>query len=297
MVISNSFIVLTQATVIYFDITMIKLLADIRKTDVSLAGGKGASLGEMISIGIPIPQGFVVTPDSFNELSKLDESIRQDILNSFDDLEMNRVAVRSSALAEDGSDASWAGQMETFLNVQKEDLIGMVEKCRESIESNRASAYAQGKDSKSSLSMAVVVQSMIDSEMSGVMFTANPVSMALDQIMIESCLGLGELLVGGEITPENIIVNKDSLRIIVSTPPNQKHMMVYDQGNKLIEVAQDKQTQPILDPKMIIKLAEMGKKIESHYGSPQDIEWAVYNNELYITQSRPITTLNLGDIS
>lgn len=242
----------------------IKSLSEISKNDVALVGGKGASLGELTQAGISVPSGFVITTSGFQK------EIEQEILKAFDKLNAQRVAVRSSAVAEDSSDASWAGQLETYLNVSRKDLIEKVKQCWDSINSERAKTYALGQDlSREQLKVAVVVQRMVDSKAAGVMFTVNPVSEDRGEVMIESVSGLGESLVSGSVTPDNFVIDKESLEI----------------------KSRDIQQESISD-ESIKKLVNLGKAVEVHYGRPQDIEWAIdEQGKIWILQSRPITTL------
>lgn len=245
----------------------IKQFNDISKDDVNLIGGKGASLGEMANVGIPVPPGFVITTEGFQK------DIEKEILEAFDRLDTDKVAVRSSAVAEDSSQASWAGQLETYLNVSREDLITKVKECWESIKSERAVDYASQQNlSKEQLMVAVVIQKMVDSQAAGVMFTVNPVSKDKNEVMIESVLGLGESLVQGAVTPDNFIVDKETLEIKSKNLQKENEQSISDENIK--------------------KIVELGKKIEDHYGNPQDIEWAIDGqNKIWILQSRPITTL------
>lgn len=246
--------------------SFIKKFSEISKDDVGLVGGKGASLGEMTHAGIPVPLGFVITTEGFQE------NIEQEALESFDGLGTEKVAVRSSAVAEDSSSASWAGQLETYLNITREDLVSKIKECWESIKSERAQDYASQQNlSEDQKKVAVVVQKMVDAKSAGVMFTVNPVSTDKNEVMIESTLGLGEKLVQGEIIPDNFIIDKQTSEI------------------KSKDLQQEKQT---ISDEDIKRLVELGKKIEEHYGKPQDIEWAIDDqNKIWILQSRPITTL------
>lgn len=246
--------------------SIIKKFSEITKESVNLVGGKGASLGEMISAGIPVPPGFVITTEGFQK------DIEQEALEAFDQLNAEKVAVRSSAVAEDSSSASWAGQLETYLNTTREDLIAKIKDCWDSINSERAKDYASQQNlSEDQMKVAVVVQKMVDAQSAGVMFTVNPVSTDRNEVMIESALGLGEKLVQGEIIPDNFIVDKETLEV------------------KSRDLQQEKHT---LSDEKIKELVELGKKIENHYGKPQDIEWAIdEQNKIWILQSRPITTL------
>lgn len=243
----------------------IKKFNEITKDDVALVGGKGASLGEMTTAGFPVPPGFVITTEA---LGKIQE---EEILKAFDELDAKKVAVRSSGVAEDSSQASWAGQLETYLNVSREDLINKVRECWDSIKSDRALSYASMQNlSKEQLFVAVVVQKMIDAKAAGVMLTVNPVSENRNEVMVESVFGLGEALVQGSITPDNFLVDKETLDI----------------------KSKDLQNNQTITDKEIKKLVSLGKNIETHYGKSQDIEWAIDENEkIWILQSRPITTI------
>lgn len=244
----------------------IKFFSEISKEDVNLVGGKGASLGEMVNANIPVPSGFVITTEGFQK------DIDKEILEAFDKLNAERVAVRSSAVAEDSSSASWAGQLETYLNISRDNLINKVKECWDSIKSERALSYASQQNLPADqLLVAVVIQKMVDAQSAGVMFTANPVTNNREEVMIESVLGLGEQLVQGSVTPDNFLIDKNTLEI------KSKDLQV------------DKQT---IFEENLQKLVELGKKIENHYGNPQDIEWAIDNQDkIWILQSRPITTL------
>lgn len=242
----------------------IKTFNEISNEDVSLVGGKGASLGEMTQVGFPVPPGFVITTEAREQINK------EEIFKAFDLLNAEKVSVRSSAVAEDSSSASWAGQLETYLNVSRENLIEYIKKCWESIRSDRARSYAKQQNLSEDQLMAVVVQKMVEVKAAGVMFTANPVTKSKEEIMIESVLGLGEKLVQGAVTPDNFVVDKENAKI--------KSMDLQD-------------IQTISDD-IVKALVELGKKIENHYGFPQDIEWAIdEQNKIWILQSRPITTI------
>lgn len=267
----------------------------ISKNDVPLVGGKGASLGEMTSAGVPVPPGFVVTTEAFTLYNKqeIPLDIQEQILKAYDELGAERVAVRSSAIAEDSSTASWAGQLESYLNITRSNLIENIRECWKSIKSERALAYAAEQNlPEDKLAVAVVVQKMVDSESAGVMFTVNPITKNTEEIMIDAGFGLGELLVQGMITPDDFVVDKGTLEIKDRNVNTQDNMMVYQNGETIeVEVPGEKKSQPALNDEQIKQLAQLAKKIEDHYQTPQDIEWALENDKLYILQSRPITTL------
>ncbi len=273
----------------------IKKFEDISKNDVTTAGGKGASLREMINAGIPVPSGFVVTTKAFKDFSDktFSETFKKEVLSAFDKLKTGRVAVRSSAVAEDSSSASWAGQLESYLNVSRENLLENIILCFGSIKSDRAKAYAKdNKTKKDDLAVAVVVQKMVNSEVSGVIFTANPVTGNKDEIVIESGYGLGEYIVQGIITPDNYIVDKNKLSILNKDLGSKDKMYAFDgKKNKSINVSEKLRDKFSLNDNQVIELTKLGKRIEDHYGFPCDIEWAFEKGRFYITQSRPITTL------
>ncbi len=228
-------------------------LKKISKKDIALAGGKGASLGEMMQAGIPVPPGFVILAGAFD---------KKEILAEFKKLKTKYVAVRSSATAEDSLSASWAGQLESYLNVTEKNLFKSIEKCRVSINSPRAVAYRREKKlGNKKISVAVVIQKMVQPETSGICFTANPVTGDRNEMIIEAGPGLGEAIVGGKITPDTYIINKKSI-------------------DKNIGVGH-----------LYLELAKLCLKIEKLFKYPQDIEWAFAKGKIYILQSRPITTL------
>ncbi len=305
--------------------------ASIRKTDIPLVGGKGANLGEMYSAGIPVPDGFVVTAKAYydflnttslrhkilTELSGLDvddskalqraskniktailaaqmpANLAKEIQRAYHKLsgEHDRlVAVRSSATAEDLPDASFAGQQETFLNVKGADnVIKNVQACWASLFEARAIFYrTENGFNHFKVGIAVPVQLMVQSEVSGIMFTVNPLTNNSREISIEAAYGLGQPIVSGEVTPDQYILNKDTLRIKTRYISKQTWQLTYAGKTKISKAYQKKQK---LADKYVVKLAELGRKIEEHYGRPQDIEWGMEKGKLLIVQSRPVTTL------
>lgn len=326
-----------------------KTFKDISKNDISITGGKGASLGEMTQAKIPVPQGFVILVDTFDrfleetdlnvaiaaELAKINykdinsiddasviirdlisdaempKDLEEVFLKEFKKLNANYVAVRSSATAEDSSVASWAGELETYLNTTKDNLIENIKKCWSSLFTSRALFYAfekkivtvngqrkiRAKTCKKlvdcyPVGVAVVVQKMAQSEVSGICFTVHPVTKDKNQMVIEAGWGLGEAIVGGKITPDTYIISKKDWTILDINISQQKMMIIKSSsGVKETKVPKGKQSEQKLSGKQIIQLAKSCQKIEQHYGKPQDIEFAVEKSKIYITQSRPITTL------
>ena len=238
-------------------------LKNINKKDRALAGGKGAALGEMIRAGFPVPPGFVVLAGAFD---------KKEILAEFKKLKTKYIAVRSSATVEDSSTASWAGILESYLNVTEKNLLESIKKCRASIDSPRVIAYGKQKGlNKQKISVAVVIQKMIQSEISGVCFTAHPTTGDRNEMVIEADRGLGDKIVGGKITPVTYTINKKLLIPGI----NSFRVVIHRQK---------------LSNRQIIKLAELCQKIEKLFKYPQDIEWAFAKGKFYILQSRPITT-------
>lgn len=310
----------------------VKIFKEIDKKDVKIAGGKGASLGEMGGAGIPIPPGFVITTATFEKFlndnyiteeidSQIDkvnhedmetvnhasevihsliikcqipQEVEKEINHHFEELKSEFVAVRSSATAEDAGAASWAGELESFLNTTKRTLPENIKRCWASLYTPRAIFYRfEKKLHKQKVSVAVVVQKMIQAEISGVAFSVNPVTQDKNQLVIEAGWGLGEAVVQGTITPDNYIVNKSDFSLIEINVNDQEKGFYrkVSEGNYWKVIPADKKdTQKLAGPK-IIELAKLVINIEKHYGFPVDVEWVYEGGKFYITQSRPITTL------
>lgn len=262
-------------------------LNEITSSDFKQVGGKAASLSDMVRSKIPVPPGYVITTNAFSR--GMDDELKQEILKRFDMLGSKRVAVRSSALVEDSKSASWAGLLESYLPITREELIEAVEKCRSSIHSTRAQKYAHKhrvRDGKKTV--AVIVQAMVESDVSGVLFSTNPISNDHSEFLIESAYGLGELLVQGKITPETITATRDG-QIVNRKASKQQLKLVYEAGEtKKIAM---KPPGKILTAVLVKKLVILGEKIEEQFGLPQDIEWTIEAGKFYILQSRPVTTL------
>lgn len=310
---------------------IIREFKKLDKNDAPIAGGKGASLGEMTQAGIPVPGGFVILSTVFdNFLHKTDltqeidaifekidhkaihtiedasEKIRglieskeipgdisKEIRDKFKSLNSEFVAVRSSATAEDGSEHAWAGQLESYLNTTEESLLENVRKCWSSLFTPRAIFYRfEKKLHGTEISVAVVVQKMIQSEISGIAFSVHPITEDPNQLIIEASLGLGEAIVSGSITPDSYVVEKQLRRIIDKNISEQKKAIVKaGKDNNWITVDKEKRNIQKLSDEKILELSELVIKIENHYGFPCDIEWAFEKDKFYIVQSRPITTL------
>ncbi|WP_115865108.1 phosphoenolpyruvate synthase [Halorussus litoreus] len=228
--------------------------------------------------------------------------IRQEIYDSYDDLGGGEafVAVRSSATAEDLPDASFAGQQETFLNVTREDLVERVKQCWASLFTQRAIYYRQEQGfAHDVVDIAVVVQRMVDAEKSGVMFTSHP-STGEPRIIIEAAWGLGEAVVSGSVSPDNYVVDRETGTVEQVTVADKKTMMEKDEETgETVEraVSDDRREAQVLDERDIERLVELGERVEDHYDAPQDVEWAIVDGEVFMLQSRPITTIDDGEIS
>ncbi len=205
------------------------------------------------------------------------------------------VAVRSSATAEDLSGASFAGQQDTYLNVCAEDLISSVQRCWSSLFTPRAIFYREKRGfDHNRVSMAVIVQKMINADKAGVMFTVNPVTCEENQIIIEAVWGLGEGVVSGTITPDHYVIDKNAGKIVTAVVASKRIMFVRDETTgKTIEtkVPQEKVDAQILTEQELRMLVELGNQVERHYGQPQDVEWAIERENVYLLQSRPVTGL------
>ncbi len=230
------------------------------------------------------------------------ETVRDDIIAAYRELGSQTadrgepfVAVRSSATAEDLPDASFAGQHETFLNVTEADLIDRIRECWASLFAERAVHYRtnQGFDHET-VDIAVVVQQMVDAEKSGVLFTRHP-SSGDRQMIAESAWGLGEAVVSGAVSPDHYVISPETATVVESTITDKKQQMIKDPetGETTLEaVSKDKRTTRVLSDAEIETLVDLGTTVETHYGEPQDVEWAMVNGEIFMLQSRPITTIS-----
>ncbi|MEK7093491.1 MAG: PEP/pyruvate-binding domain-containing protein [Patescibacteria group bacterium] len=329
---------------------LIRQFSGLGKGDAGIAGGKGASLGEMTSAFAkasagqagwvsPVPPGFVVLAGAFEKFldeanlnqeldtildqevrrdeiqsvdlasakiqqlitrAKMPEDIAREILENFKTLDAEHVAVRSSATAEDGATAAWAGQLETYLNTTEEDVLENVQKCWASLFTPRAIFYRFEKGMHGTkISVAVVIQKMVQSEVSGIAFSVHPVTEDYNQMIIEAGFGLGEAIVSGQVTPDSYVIEKEPRRIIDKNITYQNRALwragpstSSGQANEWRELSESEGSKPALSDEQTMELAEIVLKIEHHYGFPCDIEWAYEAGQFFITQSRPITTLS-----
>ena len=309
-------------------------LEEIRKEDIPSVGGKGASLGEMASIGLPVPPAFVVTSQAFRRFliqtgleeplystleslnvddndalesaaqkakdlvhkAKMPDDLKSEIGIAYEKLSRTGdiVAARSSATAEDLPDASFAGQQETVLNIKGiENLLNGIQACWASLYGARAIYYRakQGFDHHS-VNIAVVVQQLVPSEKAGVMFTSHPVT-GEPLAIIEGSWGLGEAVVSGAVSPDNYVFDRRLERTTdrLISPKIIEIVADGNYGTITRNVEKSRQEQQVLSDEEIKRLATYGIVSEEHYGVPQDMEWGIVGDKIYVLQSRPITTI------
>jgi len=245
--------------------------------DIRVAGGKAVNLGRLMGAGFTVPDGFAITTHAFQLVrSQLNGDLPAELIESvcraYRGLGGGRVAVRSSATCEDMADASMAGQYETILNVEGDiALIQAVRDCWASLESPRLKSYlGQRGIDPAVVSMGVVVQTMIDARVAGVLFTANPRRGGRKQMLIEAAFGLGERLVSGQIQPDILTLDAKTGAVLHAG------------------IAEESACQSSSD---VVRLWQLGHRAVEVFGSPQDIEWAIAGDEIHLLQSRPITTL------
>jgi pyruvate,water dikinase len=299
--------------------------------DVAVAGGKGANLGELRQAGFPTPDGFAVTAAAYlrvleengvrSDLLALHERSQQDgadtaslaaeargivaslslpawfrdeVADAYASLgEDVPVAVRSSATAEDTEAASFAGMNETFTNTRGvADVLSRIQDCWRSLYGDRVVSYRAQRGIADEPAIAVIVQQMVASERSGVMFSIDPSTGARDHLVIEAAFGLGEVVVSGQVEPDTYVVDRDSCRVSSVRVGLQSHQIVSaPDGDRRVELPAEQGGRRVLSDDEIVRVAQLGIRVEQHYGAPQDMEWAFVGDDLYLLQSRPITTI------
>jgi pyruvate, water dikinase len=290
---------------------------ELRIADVPRVGGKCASLGELISAGFPVPPGFAVSTRAFDEVvgplaradpgslrdqvrgTDLPEEIASAIRDAYSALaervgvEDPPVAVRSSAVAEDSAEGSFAGLQDTYLWVSGADaVLDAVRRCWASYFNAEALAYRE-KTGAEAEGMAVAVQYMVDARAAGVMFTLNPVSGDQSTIAIDAAWGLGEGVVSGEVTPDSYLYSKVTRKLVKSEVGDKAKECLADPeagGTRMAEVDDERRTRLCLEEEQVAALAELADRALKHYGAHQDLEWAIDGDgELFLLQSRPET--------
>lgn len=312
------------------DLPLVVPLSDVGSGDVLLVGGKGANLGELLSAGFPVPGGFAVTAAAYQRVTteagidgRLAEITEQAASAGPDDLARlaqeaqvliadmtvpddlvavisqmystscagELVAVRSSATAEDTAETSFAGMNESFTNVTSDRLLERITDCWVSLFGERVVAYRAERGLTNPPQLAVVVQNMVRSDRSGVMFTADPARR--NEVTIEAAFGLGEVVVSGSIEPDTYRVDRETAGVREIRIGHKSHRITSgDVGDVHESLSGPAAWQRVLTDNEIHTVASVGLDIESHYGIPQDIEWAYVDDRLFIVQSRPITTLD-----
>lgn len=319
------------------DTALVIPLSTCRAPDLDLVGGKGANLGELIAAGLPVPDGFVITtaaydaviggagvpalatsgdPDGLRTLFETIEvppALVDQIRAGYAALGEPAVAVRSSATTEDLPDASFAGQQDTFLNVQGADaLLAATRRCWASLWGERALAYRAQHAADSAPRIAVVVQRLVVADVAGVMFTADPANGRRDQTVITAAWGLGEAVVGGLVEPDEFVLDRaapdrDPGAALESTPEWPVRRRIAAKRVRTVTTAGGSEAQPTppdlvgaptLTDAQVRELAALGERVQAHFGRPQDIEWVLADGTFQLVQARPITALPepTGDI-
>lgn len=316
---------MTDAHIVWF--------ADLSAGAASVAGGKGANLGELTKANLPVPPGFVLTATAYLDAMEaagvraqlheralrvdpddpavlaaaaaelrdlvakagMPDSMRDELLAAWEQLGATAVAVRSSATSEDASDTSFAGMHETFTNVRTADeLVDRVVACWASVFGERVLAYRRSQGIEEEPAIAVVVQQMVDSARSGVMFTADPASGDRNHIVIEAAFGLGEVVVAGQVEPDTYTVDKAGPRVLSVRVGRKTHQIVRgdDGRDRRVALSPEEGARRVLSDDEILAVAALGIEVEAWYGTPQDTEWAYdRDGRLFLLQSRPITTI------
>jgi phosphoenolpyruvate synthase/pyruvate phosphate dikinase len=279
-------------------------------SDVSVAGGKIASLSRLAS-SYPVPPGFCLPASAVALFGGANGDVRAPISDAFlaaiegayqslgarcgvDDVP---VAVRSSAVDEDGAEASFAGQHATFLNVVGAPAIAAaIIQCWASVHSERALAYRRGRGAAyPSSGIAVLVQRLVPANVSAVAFSANPVTGNRDDIVINANWGLGESIVGGMTTPDTHHVRKADLAVLSSVVGEKRLMTVpVEGGTREVDVPRFLRSRPALDGRQVVEVAQLVRELEQRFGFPADVECAHHGGQIYLLQCRPITTIARG---
>jgi pyruvate,water dikinase len=301
-------------------LTATRPLAELRRADEDRFGAKSASLGELIAAEIPVPPGFAVSSEAYlaavegvelvgrnaDQCAKailateMPDELRAEIAQSYEDLAETAgdprpaVAVRTSAIGEDSEEATFAGQQETYLWVRGVDEVcDAIRKCWASLYSAEAVSYrAEMADDREVPAMGVTVQLMVDAAVSGVMFTCNPVSGDPSTVAVNASWGLGLAVVGGEVTPDEYRVSKVTREVLSRSIGPKEIEYVPDpsgSGTARTEVPAERRDVACLGADQLAELVEVARRVESHFGGHQDIEWAIAGGELFMLQARPVT--------
>jgi pyruvate, water dikinase len=310
----------------------IRWFEEIGLKDTDSVGGKGANLGELTAGRLPVPPGFVITGEAYLDAIErsgvrerlraiLDEALTaspgdldrlaaeaRELVHSVtfpDELAASvrsacerlgttiRVAVRSSGIGEDAEGTSFAGMNETFTNVAAADVLTRIVDCWASLWDARSIFYRANKGLTEEPAIAVVVQEMVPSERSGVMFTVDPSTGDRDELVIEAALGQGEVVVSGQVEPDTYVVAKAGPRLLHARVGKQLFEIVRgpDGEDLRVELGPDESGRRVLSDEEVLEVARAGLAAEAHYGTPQDTEWAMAGGRIYLVQSRPVTAM------
>ncbi|HVN60646.1 MAG TPA: PEP/pyruvate-binding domain-containing protein [Gaiellaceae bacterium] len=314
-------------------------LAELRRGHSGSFGGKSSALGELIAAGIPVPPGFAVSTSAFRafveeaglagmiaaEMSRLSpgdvdsvgaashaisqamrfapvpDAVRDEVARRYAELgDESPVAVRSSALGEDSQDATFAGQQETYLWVRGVDHVcDALRDCWVSLYSPPAISYRARLSDGEEPAMGVAVQQMVDAEVSGVLFTCNPVSGDPSMVAVNASWGLGLAVVGGEVTPDDFLVSKVTREVVREHIHSKDVQYVPDAGGRgavRADVPEERRGVACLDAAALAALVDVAGRIERYFGSHQDVEWVIARDgelpeSLFVVQSRPVTAV------
>ncbi|HYA69348.1 MAG TPA: phosphoenolpyruvate synthase, partial [Acidimicrobiales bacterium] len=314
----------------------IRWFDEIGLRDTVEVGGKGANLGELTAAGLPVPPGFVITggayldaiersgarerlaeliadvhiddPESLAQAASeaqrliaatpVPDDVASAVLDSYHHMGPDvRVAVRSSGTSEDAEGTSFAGMNATFTNVAGDaELLARVVDCWASVYGQRVIAYRASQRVTEEPTLAVIVQEMVPSERSGVLFTVDPTTGDANHMVIEAAFGQGEVVVSGMVEPDTYLVAKDPPAVLHARLGRKSMQIIRGPDGTDLEVPIDPQqaTSRVLSDPEVLELAALGLSVEAHYGRPQDVEWARAKGQTYLVQSRPITTLAEG---
>jgi rifampicin phosphotransferase len=276
----------------------IRIFGEIGPADCDSVGGKALSLGVMTAAGLPVPAGFCVTTAAYRRLGgqalREDAELTRAITEKVRELGNTAVAVRSSATAEDGTVTSFAGQHETILGVSGEaQILDAIAKCWASLGSERAMAYRKHLGVEGSpITMAVIVQKLVPSEVAGVLFTRDPLDPSGRRMLVEASLGLGETVVSGCVAPDRFHLDRETGKILEQHICTKSTMQT-PAGPQ--PVPPDKQSIACLDEEQLRQLAELGRKVEACFGSPRDVEWAWAEGRFWLLQARFISAPDAGE--
>jgi pyruvate,water dikinase len=284
------------------DAPLVARFDELGLANVDLVGGKSANLGELTGAGFPVPAGFAVTTAAYEgahpvpgELPVITPALADAVASAYAQLGTNDppVAVRSSAVAEDTAEASFAGVQDTYLWLRGVDaVLDGIQRCWRSYWNPEAVAYRSAHHVAAG-AMSVAVQSMVAARVAGVMFTLNPVTGDPSTVAVEASWGLGVVVVGGEVTPDAFLVSKVTREVVrTELGPKEIEVVAAPDGRGTVrrDVDEARRARPCLSESELLRLVELARAVERHYGAHQDLEWAIdEHGELALLQARPET--------